>query len=128
MKAQVAVEFILVFMFMMVVLIGAVVIAGQKSAETEAQRMDIEAMAVVYEAASAVNTAHTEGDGFKMDFALPGSIADNTYTVGMGSGSIWVVVQDRSYIEKILTSDITGEMHPGDNTVENRGGYIYVNP
>lgn len=127
MKAQVAVEFILVFIFMLLLMVGAVMIANQKTLETHGERINFEAEGAVYKAASAVNTAHLEGDGFSMSFILPGTIGGHNYSINRDSNYMWIDLLEKHYFEGLLTDNVTGTPVPGSNRVENIGGMVYVN-
>lgn len=120
-------EFIIILAFMMILLIGAAAIAFQKSVETEGERLGLEADRVLHEAASAINTAHIEGDGFRTSLFLPEAIGGRNYTIKTSSTLIWMEVGGNFHSEIMLTGNVTGEFIPGENTVRNGGGGIFLN-
>ncbi|MFH1294615.1 MAG: hypothetical protein ABIH90_01570 [Candidatus Aenigmatarchaeota archaeon] len=128
MKGQVAIEFMIIFIFMLLLMIGAVAIANKKTLETHSETMDLEAEKVLYKASSAVNTAYIEGDGFGLNFVLPEGISGTDYSINISSNAMWLSLGAKTYAGDLLTDDIAGEMVYGANTVENRGGIVYVNP
>lgn len=128
MKGQVAIEFMIIFIFMLLLMIGAVAIANKKTLETHSETMDLEAEKVLYKVSSAVNTAYIEGDGFKLNFTLPESISGADYNINISSMALWLSMNAKTYAGNLLTDDIVGELVYGPNTVENRGGIVYVNP
>jgi len=127
MRAQVAMEFIIILCFTLIILAAAVGISFQKSIETESERMRLEAEQVLYAAASAINMAHAEGDGFSTAFSLPASVGGANYTIETSSTLIWMEAAGSFYAETLLTDNVTGAFVPGENTVRNAGGGIRLN-
>jgi hypothetical protein len=127
MRGQVAVEFIIILAFMMVLLAVAAGISFQKSLETEGEMADLEAEMVLHEAASAVNTAHIEGDGFRTTIVLPETVGGRNYTIRMSAALIWMEVGGSFHSDIMLTGNVTGDFVPGENTVKNAGGGVFLN-
>jgi len=127
MRGQVAVEFMIILIFALIIISVAVVVAFQKSIEVDDEKTNLEAERALYSAANAINTAHAEGDGFTSAFVLPAMVGEHNYTIRASSTVIWMEADGRFYAETLLTDNVTGSFVAGDNTVRNAGGGIYLN-
>ncbi len=85
----------------------------------------------------AINTADTvafeldlalvEGDGFSRTFDLRESVGGQDYNVSVNGSTILLTYgDDRSVVSSTAADNVTGDIVPGENTVENLGGVLNV--
>jgi hypothetical protein len=126
MKAQVAVEFMIIFGVFLIALTTVAIAAWNNIVNINKSAIDFEAVRILNLAANRINTAYLEGHGFSIGLAIPGKIGVYDYSVDIEVDNIWIHVNEESYSRKLLTSDITGSLQKGVNTIQNVNGEIVI--
>lgn len=126
MKAQVAIEFMIIFGVFLVALTIVVMAAWGNVMNINESTIDFEAERILGLAAGRVNTAYLEGDGFSIDLALPGNIGVHNYTLGIEENILWLTVNGLNYSKRMITSNITGSFNTGGNSLRNVKGEIVI--
>lgn len=126
MKAQVAIEFMIIFAAFLVALIFVVLAAWNNIANIDKSSIDFEADRILGLIANRINTAYLEGDGFSIGLAVPEKIGVYDYAIGIEENMVWLTVNEISYSRRLLTSNITGSIRGGMNTLENLNGEIVI--
>lgn len=126
MKAQVALEFIIIFgVFLAATIIISLAVWNNMTSE-EKSYIDFEANRIVNMAASRVNTAYLEGDGFSITLAMPEKIGLSDYETQFDGNILWLHMMNVSYSRKLLTPNVTGTLSSGQNKIENINGVIVI--
>jgi uncharacterized protein (UPF0333 family) len=128
MKAQVSVEFLVYFAF--ILLMAGLFLANHltNSQKLSYLKMDVESRNLVDKIAFEINSAVIAGNGYEREFYLEDKIGGfSNYTVEIGDYYILVDWDGRSKISTIHTKSINGTLDKGWNLIRNNEGVIYVN-
>ena len=125
-KAQVSVEFMLLFMLFLVAVAAAMAVSMNRSHAIAQAQVDLASNNVLGSAADKINTAFLEGHGFSTNITLPERILRMDYTVTLSSNEVILRIGDNTYIRNLLTPNVSGSFMKGTNMVLNRDGEIIV--
>jgi len=125
-KAQISVEFMILFIFFIGVLALAMVYATQNMQAVSASTLGLEAGKVLSLARSKLDTAFLEGDGFSTNFTLPQQIMNLDYSVNVSSGFVLIEINNMTYSSPLITQDITGIPRKGENALRNVNGRLVI--
>ncbi len=126
MKAQVAIEFMLIFgVFLLGITIVALA-AWNNIANAEKSSMDFEARRILNLISGRINTVYLEGHGFSIDLVVPEKIGVSDYAITIDENTLWLELNGVSYTSKLLASNITGSIEKGENTVTNVNGVVVL--
>jgi uncharacterized protein (UPF0333 family) len=128
MKAQVSVEFLVYFAF--ILLMAGLFLSNHltNSQKLSYLKMDVESRNLVDKIAFEINSAVIAGNGYEREFYLEDKIGGfSNYTVEIGDYYILVDWDGRSKISTIHTKSINGTLDKGWNLIRNNEGVIYVN-
>jgi len=126
MKAQVAVEFMLIFGVFLLGITIVVLAAWNNIASAEKAALDFEANRILNLISGRINTAYLEGNGFSIGLSIPEKIGLNNYTLQLENNILWLNVTGASYSRKLLTSNISGTLAWGEKTIENVNGMVVI--
>lgn len=126
-KGQSSLEFVTMMVLLLLVFTTFVsLFSGNQVEAVEEERARI-AVAVADQIAFELDLALTEGEGFSRTFDLRESIGGQEYNVTVNGSTVHLAYgDDRSVVSTTATENVTGEVKPGENTVENEGGVISV--
>ena len=127
MKAQVSLEFMIIFASFLIILSVSLLITWVKTEEVETLQFNLESLKIINLVSNTINTAYLEGDGYIQNLTLPDNILDLPYQLSISSNMITLNHSYGTVSEKILTNNVTGVLVSGVNTIENRGGMIFIN-
>lgn len=100
--------------------------SGNQAEAVKEERARI-ALAVADQIAFELDLAFTEDQGFSRTFDLRDSIGGQEYNVIVNGSTVHLSYGDnRSVVSTTAADNVTGEVKPGENTVDNEGGVIYV--
>jgi len=128
MKAQVSVEFLVYFAF--ILLMAGLFLANHltNSQKLSYLKMDVESRNLVDKIAFEINSAVIAGNGYERKFYLEDKIGGfSNYTVEIGDYYVLIDWNGRSKISTIHTKSINGTLDKGWNLIRNNEGVIYVN-
>ena len=125
-RGQAAVEFILIFLILLVAVNLAAVFAYQRVTETQSLQEDIDADTLVVSTASSLNTAFLAGDGFRMNITLPSKVAGQNYTLRVSGSQLFLNTSLNTYSAGLYTSNVSGTFHSGLVTFNNTNSTIIV--
>ncbi len=126
-KAQSAMEFILLSCFMLLVLVGTLAISNSKLFETkEANKIKI-AEDIVMFAYSEIETAQVVNDGYERTFSMPLKIEGIDYEIKIIDKRELIASYSEYEYVKFLPVNITGEITKGLNKISKVSGVIYLN-
>ena len=123
-KAQLSVEFIIVFMIFMVAL--AALLSSTRLENIVEGRLNVEVNSARDDITNRINTAYLEGDGFSSKLYLPPTIGGYNYTIITAYNTVVLVVNDQAYSSVLITQNITGTLKKGENTIRNSHGIIVI--
>lgn len=126
MKAQLAVEFMIIFAAFLLALTFVVLATWNNIVNIDKSSMDFEANRILNLISNRINTVYLEGDGFSIGLVVPGKIGVYDYTTQFEGSMIWLTVNQISYSRRLLTSNITGSIQDGTNTLKNVNGEIVI--
>ena len=126
MRAQVAIEFIIIFgMFLAATIIISIAVRNN-IADEERTYIEFEASRIIDLAAGRINTAYIEGNGFSINLVMPEKLGLYDYTLQFDGNMIWLHALNVSYSRKLLTPNITGTLASGENKISNVNGIIVI--
>jgi hypothetical protein len=126
MKAQVAIEFMIIFGAFLVAITLVVLAIWNNTVNINRSAVDFEANRILNLVSNRINTAYLEGDGFSINLVVPGKIGQQNYTLEVEDKMLWLTVNEISYQTRLLTQNITGSIEKGTNRVENVNGEIVI--
>lgn len=126
MKAQVAIEFMIIFGTFLIALSFVVLAAWNNIVNIDKSSIDFEANRILNLISNRINTVYLEGHGFSIDLAVQEKIGVYNYTIEIEENNLWLTVNEISYSRRLLTPNITGNIEKGTNTLENVNGEIVV--
>lgn len=126
MKAQVAIEFIIIFAVFLVALMVVILAAWNNVVSIDKSAVEFEANRILNLVFNKVNTAYLEGDGFSINLSVPERIGLMNYTVEFEGSNVWLEVNGFSCSRRILTPNITGNIGSGTNVIRNVNGEIVI--
>lgn len=125
-KAQLAVEFMIIFSVFLIAIILILLAVWNNIANAEKSSIDFEADRILNLASGRINTAYLEGQGFSIGLAIPEKIGVYNYTLQFEGSTLWLYASQISYSSKLLTQNITGILAKGKNTIKNVNGVIVI--
>ena len=126
MKAQAAVEFMIIFGAFLVALTLVAIAAWNNIVNINESTIDFEANRILNLIRDRINTAYLEGHGFSIGLVIPEKIGVYDYTLDIEENSLWLTINEFSYSSRLLTSNITGNLQGGENKIENVNGGIVI--
>lgn len=127
MKAQISLE-VLTYLIIMVVILGVVIyVALDKTSAIHDEKINTNARSVLKLVAIEINTAVSIGSGYENTFRIPEYLygrTDYTITLDPDYQRIYISWSDGFDIVPILTSNITGAVNKGLNSIKNEDGLI----
>ena len=126
MRAQAAVEFMIFFGVIIVIMIAVAynsnITAGQINAEKETQNIqdDIESIR------SRIDMVYLGGSGFSANITLPEMIAGKDYEINITKGFLVINISGKVRIVGLMTDSITGTIEKGPNTISNANGELVI--
>lgn len=126
MKAQSAIEFMMIFVLFLAALSVGLFISWQKTGEVASSTIDAKALETLNLVASKIDTVFLEGPGFSTNLTLPEAILGTNYSIITQPGAALLYLSGRSYFDTILPRNVTGTPHPGVNTLMNEGGVVVI--
>jgi len=126
MKVQVAIEFMIIFAAFLLALTIIVIASWNNVVNINRSALDFEANRILNLAANRINTAYLEGDGFSIDLAVPEKVGSYEYTLEIEGNMLWLNLNEMSYHRMLLTSNITGILKKGVNTIRNVEGGVVI--
>ncbi|MFB6166851.1 MAG: hypothetical protein ABEJ62_01155 [Candidatus Nanohaloarchaea archaeon] len=125
-KGQSSLEFIAMLSFMMLAFSGFYTFfVNQQIAAVQNQRA-VYAEAVADKAAFELDLALAQGDGFSRNFTLPESLGGADYNITVRGEIVLLEWGERQVLSSTAAPEVQGNLTPGGNRVENRGGVLYV--
>lgn len=125
-KAQAAIEFLILFIILMIALTAATFMTVQNSRDLTETKISLEVTMLLNDASNKINMAFLEGPGFMINLTLPGQIFSLNYTIYVQSNYMSINIQNTTYFKSLLTDNITGSLNKGVNLVRNRDGEIVI--
>jgi len=126
MKAQVAIEFIIIFGLFLAATIVISIAAWNNIVDEETTYIEFEASRIIDLASGRINTAYLEGSGFSINLVIPEKLGLYNYTLQLDGNMIWLHALNVSYSRKLLTPNITGTLAAGENKISNVNGTIVI--
>jgi len=126
-KAQFAIEFILLLVFMFIVFLGITTVITSKVLDSKeaANQLLVEDLATL--AKNEIDLAMSASNGYTRTFTLPVKLEGNAYGITiLGNRELVVTYLDKEHI-LFLQENIIGDLNPGANTIRKEAGIVYVN-
>ncbi|MFB6294741.1 MAG: hypothetical protein ABEI97_03200 [Candidatus Nanohaloarchaea archaeon] len=126
-SGQSSLEFVTMAVLLLLVFTSFVsLFAGRQSDTLQRERQRI-AINVADTVAFELDLALTEGEGFSRTFDLRQSIGGQDYNVTVNGTTVLLTYgEDRSVVSSTAADNVTGDVVPGENRVENLGGVLNV--
>ena len=125
-KAQASMEFMALFILFLLAITFAMYVSIQRSHVIADAQMSLESNRVLTSMTNKINTVFLEGDGFSMNVTIPERIYRINYTVSIRSNEVILRVDGSSFIEQVITNNITGSFDKGTSRISNKDNEIMV--
>jgi hypothetical protein len=126
MRAQVAVEFMIIFGIFLVALIIILIAVWSDVADMNRANIELSVNNLLEKVSSKIDTVFLEGDGFSSNITIPETISGLNYSIGMFNGAIWIEVNNITYSKNLLTKNVTGSFNKGQNLLRNENGEVII--
>lgn len=126
MRAQVAIEFMVIFGTFLIALSFVVLAAWNNIVNIDKSSIDFEVNRILNLVSNRINIVYLEGHGFSIDLAIQEKIGVYNYTLKIEENNLWLTVNEISYSRRLLTPNITGNIEKGTNTLENVNWEIVI--
>jgi len=126
MKAQVSIEFMIIFGVFLAALIMVVLASWNNLVNINQSSLQFEVDRVLDKVSSHINTAYLAGDGFSTNFTVPEKIMNTNFTLYYEGSGIWLRIGGKDYFRKLLTENVTGNITGGTNRIKNLNGRIRI--
>ncbi len=125
-RAQTSMEFMIIFMLFLVATGVAMAASVNRSHAISQAQMDMESHNLLRRVSGGINTACLEGDGFSMDVTVPERMLRLDYTIDINSNEAILRVAGNTYVQYLLTNNVTGDIAKGTNRILNSNGEIVI--
>jgi len=125
-KSQASIEYMILLLLFMTAFSIALFFSMNQIQSENMLRIDMEADRIVNEISRKINLVVVEGDGFQANLTLPERILGSNYSVSIQSNFLILAVENKTYFKPLLTSNITGTIRKGVNTIYNSNGTIII--
>jgi len=125
-RAQLSVEIMGLFAFLIMLLIAVIFVSYKDKLEILQYTGDVYAKNVIGKVRMAINTAAIEGDGFSSDFTIPPTLNGAAYNVSLSGNTIYLEWAGNSRTGRVITGNISGAIARGVNRISNVGGVIVI--
>ncbi|RLI96215.1 MAG: hypothetical protein DRO99_04870 [Candidatus Aenigmatarchaeota archaeon] len=127
MKAQVAIEFMIILGALLLIAASVAVMSTNNMAQLSDLSLQMEANEIADSLGSKINTAFLEGDGFSTTATIPSSILSRDYELSVRGNYIYVSVDGISIEKPLLSKNVTqGSVAKGDKALRNVRGNVVI--
>ncbi len=119
-KAQVSVEFLMIFILMVLIFSIYVPYIWERELEIEKKGEFVVGRRIASNVKSEVELAVMFGHGYRRNFTLPADILGSNYSIDIRNKVVVVKWKDYEVHELLIAHKITGSPKPGKNTILNR--------
>ncbi len=125
-KAQSSIEFMIIFIILVLALLVSLWIGLMRVREVSTAQTDLEVERLLNDASNKINTAYLEGHGFSINLTMPNKIFGLNYTVQIISNYIYLTINNNTYPKPLLTQNISGTLKKGENLIKNVRGDVLI--
>lgn len=126
-KAQVAAEFMLIFILFLAVLSIAVLASLGKTQEINRAILELEVTGLLDDVAGKIDIVFIEGHGFMMNMTIPEYISQSDYTILIDSNYVMINTTGLTRTRLLLTENVTqGGISKGLHLVKNINGEVKI--
>jgi len=106
MRAQISMEFLVVFSIMLVLFLALFSVAGDLSRDMDVKKEKLSAMDIVDSLALYIDLVHQAGDGASLNVSLAPTIGMSGYNLSVANSSVLVFWKDSVYSSPILSGSV----------------------
>lgn len=125
-RAQAGIELLMYVAFSMLVFSGFYFGVLKKDINVANSQEALKAGDISERIALEMRLAKSTGDGYARNFTLESDVYGTSYSVRLASGMVLLDVGDRTYAAYAVTSNVSGSILPGCNTISNANGNVSV--
>lgn len=125
-KAQTALEFLTMTIFLTVVFAGVYSTLGERQTTAIEREVDLQAAATAEQIGYELDLALAQGDGYERTIDLRDTIGGAEYTVTVRNGTVALEWAESTAFATTGVNDLDGTIGPGRNTIANEGGQVVV--
>ena len=126
MKAQIAIEFMIIFGAFLIAIILIATISWNNMVNINRSTVDFESNRILNLVSGKIDTSYLQGHGFSINVTVPERIQNYNYTIEIEGLLLWIQIDEASFSKRLLTSNITGTLSKGTNRIENVNGGIVI--
>ena len=123
-RAQIAIEYVFVQGFALLILIGLLTTLLAVQSRTNEDIASQQAEDIAAQIQQELVLASSVHNGYERTVVLPANIQGQDYSIELAASAVYVRVGDYNAIQPIPS--VNGTMSPGENTITNTGG-VQVN-
>lgn len=124
-KAQSSFEFLVLTGFLMLIFAVFATTFTSQHIRTMNREVNLFADRVADRAAFNLDLAWLQEEGFSRSFTLPGTIAGTDYTLNVTNQTVLLTYEETTVLSDTV-AQVSGDVEPGENTVENNGTHLVV--
>ena len=127
-KAQSSIEFLIIFVFLIMMLVTMSYVAFQKSNNILNNQREYEADRVLKDIVNKINTVFIEGYGFSMNVMLPETIVGHGYVLEIEDNRLKLIIFERVFERLLVTENVIGidNLEGGVLLLQNVDGTIII--
>lgn len=125
MKAQIAMEFVLLICIAFLMLLIFLAVMGDQIDDINKRKEFALVKDIAYKVQYEINMAAQVKSGYNRTFFIPEKLDNNDYTITKTKNDITVTLKNSEFTINI--PEISGTIKKGNNTIKNLGGVIYLN-
>jgi len=126
-KSQSAIEFVIVFAFILFILTVFMLIMGRNISDKTKSRQDLIIKDLVLEIQNEINLALESSDGYQREFEIPENINNREYNINITEEFIYLKTKDEKFAIAIPVANVAGDLLKGKNMVRKLNGEIHLN-
>ncbi len=124
-KAQLAMEFVLLVSISFFILLVFLKATGDKVDDLNDEKEFILAKDLAYKIQHEINIAAQVKPGYNRTFFIPEKLDNKDYTINKTKDGLTIALKDSEFTVRI--PEINGTVINGNNTIRNIGGVVYLN-
>lgn len=127
-KSQATIEFTLILAILLIIFLSFFALIQDKNSQFDNTALRLEAKTIAERVGLTINDVHLAGNNSKAELYLPQDIHSRNYSLKVIGDSREVVIslEDIHYTYPVLTSEISGELEIGQNSIVNEGDRIVL--
>lgn len=126
-KAQSAIEFLLLVGVVLFLTLGFMSVFQKDVARKGAEKREFEMQELMRSVQNEINIAAGSADGYIREFEIPDRIVGKEYSIGIYDGYVYLNTTDGMHAMAVPTHNVTGQLRKGANLIRTINNSVFVN-